>query len=62
MADAEFIISTDASKYAPGAILIQADDNGNLHPCAYYSKTFQANQVHYPSYLQELLGVVLAIQ
>ena len=60
--DAKFIISTDASKYAGRAILLQDDENGDLRPCAYYSKTFQANEVHYPSYQQELLGVVLAIQ
>ena len=60
--DAEFVISTDASKFAAGAILLQADENGDLHPCAYYSKVFQANQTHYPSYQQELLGIVLALQ
>jgi transposase InsO family protein len=58
----EFYISTDASKYAVGAVLLQKDANGHMQPCAYYSKVFQSNQTHYPAYQQELLGIVLAVQ
>ncbi len=60
--DEEFFISTDASKYAVGAALLQKDANGHMQPCAYYSKVFQSNQTHYPAYQQELLGIVLAVQ
>jgi hypothetical protein len=58
----EFYISTDASKYAVGAVLLQKDTNGHMQPCAYYSKVFQSNQTHYPAYQLELLGIVLAVQ
>ena len=34
----EFYISTDASNYAVGAVLLQKDINGHMQPCAYYSK------------------------
>ncbi len=37
----EFFTSTDASKYAVGAILLQNDTIGHMQPCAYYSKVFQ---------------------
>ncbi|GBE78624.1 reverse transcriptase-rnase h-integrase [Sparassis crispa] len=34
-----FIVESDASKFATGAVLRQADINGELHPCAYISQT-----------------------
>lgn len=35
-----FSIESDASKFATGAVLRQRDSNGDLHPCAYLSKSF----------------------
>ena len=35
-----FSLMTDASLLAAGAVLMQKDVNGNLYPCAYFSKTF----------------------
>ena len=35
-----FFIMTDASLTASGGVLMQKDSNGDLHPCAYFSKTF----------------------
>jgi hypothetical protein len=35
-----FQIKSDASKYASGAILMQANVNGDRHPHAYMSKFF----------------------
>ena len=61
-ADSEFVVATDASKLALGAVLLQADEKGELHPCAYYAKTLQPHQTRYPVYDQELLGVVCALQ
>ena len=34
-----FILETDASKWAIGAALMQADENGQLHACGYLSHT-----------------------
>jgi len=38
--DLSFFIMTNASLMTSGAVLMQKDGNGDLHPCAYYSKTF----------------------
>jgi len=35
-----FTIKIDASKYASGAVLLQLDTNGDIHPCGYLSKLF----------------------
>ena len=37
-----FAIATDASKYASGGVLLQADSNGEWHPCSYLSQSFGA--------------------
>jgi hypothetical protein len=52
---------TDASLLAAGAILLQEDTNTDLHPCAYFSKTFIAAERNYDIYDRELLAVILAL-
>jgi hypothetical protein len=59
--DADFVISTDASKYGVGAVLLQKDDKGKLQPCAYYAKSLSNPQRAYSTYDQELLGIVAAM-
>jgi hypothetical protein len=56
-----FSIMTDASLLAAGAILLQEDTNMDLHPCAYFSKTFIAAERNYDIYDRELLAVILAL-
>ena len=56
-----FSIITGASLFAAGAILLQADTNGDLHPCAYFSHTFLSAEWNYDIYDQELLVVILAL-
>ena len=56
-----FSIESDASKFATGAVLRQADTNGDLHPCAYLSKSFNAAEQNYEIYDRELLGIVRAL-
>jgi hypothetical protein len=56
-----FSIMTDASLLAAGAILLQEDTNTDLHPCAYFSKTFIAAERNYDIYDRELLAVILAL-
>ena len=41
---------TDASLLVAGAILMQPDALGDLHPCTYFSKTFSAAQWNYDIY------------
>ena len=52
---------TDASLLAAGAVLMQTDDNGDHHPCAYFSKTFALAEQNYDIYDWELLAVILAL-
>jgi hypothetical protein len=56
-----FSIMTDAFLLAAGAILLQEDTNTDLHPCAYFSKTFIATERNYDIYDRELLAVILAL-
>ena len=52
---------TDASLLAAGAVLMQNDVNSDLHPCAYFSKTFSLTKQNYNIYDCELLVVILAL-
>ena len=56
-----FSIMIDASLFAAGAILLQGDTNGDLHPCAYFSRTFLPAERNYDIYDRELLAVILAL-
>ena len=56
-----FFIMTDASLLAMGAVLMQKDANGDLHPCAYFSKTFSLTECNYDIYDHKLLAVILAL-
>ena len=53
---------TDVSLLAAGAILLQPDANQDLHPCAYFSRTFTPTQRNYNIYDRELLAVILALE
>ena len=41
---------------------MQADENSDLHPCTYFSRTFSSTQCNYDIYSQELLAVILALE
>jgi RNase H-like domain found in reverse transcriptase len=53
-----FVIESDTSKFATGAVLRQKDTNGDWHPCGYISHSFDATQRNYEIYNQELLGII----
>ena len=57
-----FQIESDASKYTSGAVLTQMDSNGDRHPVAFMSKTFNDTEKRYKIYDQELLGIVRALK
>ena len=42
-----FKVETDASDYAIGGQLSQRDDNGKLHPVAFFSKKLNGPQLNY---------------
>lgn len=53
-----FIVQTDASNYAIGAIL----SNGNGRPVAYASRTLNKSEKNYPVIEKELLAIVWAVK
>ena len=52
-----FTVKSNASKFATGAVLRQADINGDMHPCGYLSQSLDAAQRNYEIYNRELLGI-----
>lgn len=54
----ESVVETDASGGAIGGILSQYDEQGTLHPCAYFSRSLQAAELNYKIYDKELLAIV----
>lgn len=57
-----FYVESDALKYATGAVLMQKDSNGNLHPCSFISQTFSAAERNYQIYDRELLGIIRVLE
>ena len=57
-----FVIESDASKFATGAVIRQKDMNSNYHPCGYISHSFDATQWNYEIYDRELMGIVRALE
>ena len=59
--DGKYIVDTDASNFAMGAVL-QQEQNGVNRVIAYASKTFDAAQVHYCTTRKELAAVIFALK
>ena len=55
-------IETDASKYAIGGQLGQRDQEGRLHPIAFFSKKLSGPALRYSVYDQEFLGITEAFK
>jgi hypothetical protein len=58
----QFILQTDASKIAIGAVLKQYSDDGELHPCGYLSHTLTEAEKNYQVYDRELLAVLAGLR
>ena len=56
----QFVITTDASDVAIGAILEQ-DFGSGLQPIAFSSRKLNSTEIRYSAYERELLGIVWAI-
>ena len=59
--DKEFIVHTDASGYATGAVLMQKFAEG-LRPIAFLLKKMKKAERNYPVYEQELLAILNALR
>jgi len=55
-------METDASEYAIGAICSQPNNNGILHPVAYYSWKLKDLERNYNIHDKELLAIVDALR
>uniref|UniRef100_A0A914Q0L8 RNA-directed DNA polymerase n=1 Tax=Panagrolaimus davidi TaxID=227884 RepID=A0A914Q0L8_9BILA len=57
-----FEIHTDASKEAAAAVLLQADDEGHLHPICFFSRKMNKAERQYSSIELEALAIVCALK
>lgn len=60
--DRETVLETDASNWATGGVLSQYDDNGDLRPCAYFSKKNLPAECNYDIHDKELLAVIRCLE
>ena len=56
------VVETDALDYVSGDILSQYDNNGILHPVAYFSKKLSPAECNYEIYEKELMVIVRAFE
>ena len=55
-----FQVETDASDFSIGVVLSQPNDDGTLHPVAFYSRKFTTSEINYPVYDKELAAIITA--
>jgi hypothetical protein len=60
--DRETILETDSSGYVVGGSLSQRDDNGLLHPVAFFSKKNVPAECNYPIHDKELLAIIRCLE
>ena len=53
----EFVVTTDASSVGIGGELAQPDEDGVLHPVAYYSRCLTKRERSYPTYDRKVLVI-----
>ena len=60
--DAQLIVETDASDYALTAILSIVNKDNEVHPVAFYSRTFTVVELNYDTHDKELLAIFEAFK
>lgn len=56
-----FVVESDASKFATGAVLCQHHTDGDWHSCGYIFGFFDQTQWNYEIYNHKLLGIICAL-
>ena len=56
------IVETDASDYALTAIISSRTPNGEIHPIAFHSRSFNPAEVNYNTHDKELLAIFKAFK
>lgn len=57
-----FKLEVDASAVGAGAVLLQEDGYGLVHPVSYYSRKFNKPQLNYSTIEKETLALLLVLQ
>ncbi|TIA84783.1 hypothetical protein E3P99_04119 [Wallemia hederae] len=61
--DGRFVVHTDASEFAIGAVLEQEDlKSKEIRPVAYFSKKLHGAQIHYATHIKELFAIKEALE
>ena len=60
--NAQFIVETDALDYALTAILSIVNEDNEVHPVAFHSRTFTAAELNYDTHDKELLAIFEAFK
>jgi len=60
--DAQLVVETDASDYALAAILSIMTEDNEIHPVAFYSRTFSTPELNYDVHDKELLAIFEAFK
>jgi hypothetical protein len=60
--DCDVIVETDASDYVSAGVLSQYDDDGILHPVAYFSKKCSPAECNYEIYDKELMAIIRTLE
>jgi hypothetical protein len=60
--DHDVIVETETSDYISAGVLSEYDDDGILHPVAYFSKKHFLAECNYKIYNKELMAIVCAFE
>jgi len=60
--EGDVIIETDATYYVSAGVSSQPDDEGVVHPVAYFSKKHSPAECNYDIYDKELMSIIQALE
>jgi hypothetical protein len=60
--DSQIVVETDASDYALAAILSIHSSDGEIHPIAFHSRSFNPTELNYDTHNKELLAIFEAFK